>query len=88
VGAQEALELGLVSRVVLASGFAGAVEQLVGELGAMPPQALKATKKLFYSLDDTNFDDGIAHAIRVNVAARSTAEFREGVRRYAPKEKS
>ncbi|MEP7065787.1 MAG: enoyl-CoA hydratase/isomerase family protein [Gemmatimonadota bacterium] len=88
VGAREALELGLVSRVVPAADFEAAVEQLVNELAAMPVHALAATKVLFYSLDATNFADGIAHAIRVNVESRSTAEFREGVRRYAPKGKS
>jgi methylglutaconyl-CoA hydratase len=85
VGAREALELGLVSRVVAATDFDAAVEQLVTELGAMPAGALRSTKQLFYALDDTNFADGIAKAVRVNVEARATAEFREGVRRFAPR---
>ncbi|HMA02597.1 MAG: enoyl-CoA hydratase/isomerase family protein [Gemmatimonas sp.] len=85
ITAREALELGLVSRVVPAAEFSAAVEQLVSELGALPAHALRATKQLFYSLDATNFSEGIAHAIRVNVEARSTEEFREGVRRFAPK---
>ena len=84
VPAREALELGLVSRVVSAEDFGAAVEQLVGELCAMPPHALRSTKELFYSLDATNFEDGLARAVRVNVEARSTDEFREGVRRFAP----
>jgi methylglutaconyl-CoA hydratase len=84
VSAREALELGLVSRVVATPDFAAAVERLVSELGAMPAHALRSTKKLFYSLDDTNFADGIAQAIRVNVEARATPEFREGVQRFAP----
>ena len=29
--------------------------------------------------------DGIAQAVRVNVEARSTKEFRDGVRRFAPR---
>ena len=84
VRASEALELGLVSRVVSASDFEGAVQQLVSELAAMPPRALRSTKQLFYSLDATNFEESIAQAVRVNVEARSTAEFRDGVRRFAP----
>jgi methylglutaconyl-CoA hydratase len=84
VSAGEALELGLVSRVVAAADFDAAVEQLVTELDALPAGALRSTKQLFYSLDDTNFADGIAKAIRVNVEARATDEFREGVRRFAP----
>jgi methylglutaconyl-CoA hydratase len=84
VRASEALELGLVSRVVSAPDFEGAVQQLVSELAAMPPEALRSTKQLFNSLDATNFEEGLAQAIRVNVEARSTAEFRDGVRRFAP----
>jgi methylglutaconyl-CoA hydratase len=84
VSAHEALELGLVSRVVAAADLDAAVEQLVTELVAMPAGALRSTKQLFYALDDTNFEDGIAKAIRVNVEARATDEFREGVRRFAP----
>jgi methylglutaconyl-CoA hydratase len=84
VTAREALELGLVSRVVAAADFDDAVEKLVSELVAMPAGALRSTKQLFYALDDTNFADGIDSAIRVNVAARATEEFREGVRRFAP----
>jgi enoyl-CoA hydratase/carnithine racemase len=76
-----------VSRVTSAADFSAAVEHLVGELSAMPPHALRSTKQLFYSLDATNFEDGIAQAIRVNVEARSTSEFREGVRRFAPGER-
>ena len=88
VSAREALELGLVSRVVGAETFDASVDQLVSELCALPALALRSTKQLFYSLDATNFEDGIAHAVRVNVEARSTAEFREGVRRFAPGSKS
>ena len=85
VTAREALELGLVSRVVSHGEFEGAVEQLAKELAAMPPEALRQTKRLFYALDDVGFSDGIAQAVRVNVEARSTTEFRDGVRRFAPR---
>jgi methylglutaconyl-CoA hydratase len=85
VGAREALELGLVSRVLPTSEFDAAVETLANELAAMPPEALRQTKRLFYALDDVGFADGIAQAVRVNVDARSTAEFRDGVRRFAPR---
>jgi methylglutaconyl-CoA hydratase len=85
VTAREALELGLVSRVVSHGEFESAVEQLAKELAAMPPEALRQTKRLFYALDDVGFSDGIAQAVRVNVEARSTKEFRDGVRRFAPR---
>jgi methylglutaconyl-CoA hydratase len=86
VSAREALELGLVSRVVAAAEFESAVEQLVAELGATAPEALRLTKRLFYSLDGMPIDDGLALGARVNVEARSTSAFREAVRRFAPRE--
>lgn len=84
VGAREALELGLVSRVIATADFDAAVETLVTELAATPPEALRMTKRLFYALDGTSIEDGIALAARVNVEARATDAFREGIRRFAP----
>jgi methylglutaconyl-CoA hydratase len=84
VGAREALELGLVSRVASAAEFDVTIEQLVADLAATPAEALRMTKRLFYALDGTSMEDGIALAARVNVEARSTQAFREGIRRFAP----
>jgi len=84
VSAREALELGLVSRVVAASDFDVTIETLVSDLAATPAQALRMTKRLFYGLDGTSMEDGIAMAARVNVEARATDDFREGIRRFAP----
>ena len=85
VGAREALELGLVSRVAPAADFDVTIEKLVAELAATPAEALRLTKSLFYALDGTSMEDGIALAARVNVEARSTQAFREGIRRFAPR---
>ena len=83
VTAREALELGLVSRVVPASDFDAAIEKLVADLAATPAEALRMTKRLFYELDGMSFEDGVARGARANVEARATADFREGVRRFA-----
>ncbi len=85
VGAREALELGLVSRVASAAEFDVTIEKLIADLAATPAEALRMTKRLFYALDGTSMEDGIALAARVNVEARSTQAFREGIRRYAPR---
>lgn len=84
VSAGEALELGLVSRVVAAGEFDVTIAKLVSDLAATPAQALRMTKRLFYGLDGTSMEDGIAMAARVNVEARATDDFREGIRRFAP----
>ncbi|MBX6330551.1 MAG: enoyl-CoA hydratase/isomerase family protein [Gemmatimonadaceae bacterium] len=82
VSAAEALQIGLVSRVLPAGGFDAAVQEIVAGLAASPPGALALTKRLFYELDTLGFADGIALGARTNVEARSTDEFRDGVRAF------
>ena len=84
VSATEALQLGLVSRVVPAASFDAEIAQLVADLAATPTEALRMTKRLFYKLDGMPFEDAIARGARANVEARASADFREGVRRFAP----
>lgn len=88
VSAAEALEIGLVSRVVARSEFDAAVEELVTQLAATPPESLRLTKRLFYALDTRAFDVGLAMGARVNVEARATDEFRDGVRGFVAHRKS
>lgn len=85
VNAREALELGLVSRVVADADFEAAVEQIAAELSALAPEALQRTKRLFYDLDGASFDEGLLLAAQVNVESRFTSAFRDAVRRYAPR---
>lgn len=87
ITAREALELGLVSRVVPDAELASAAIELASQLSKRSPDALSATKRLFYGLDTRPFDEGIALGVRVNVEARSTEGFREGVRRFVRKER-
>ena len=87
VSAREALELGLVSRVAAAEEFDAACERLATELSALAPEALRATKRLFYDLDGSTFDVGLSLAAQTNVEARFTKAFRDAVRRYAPKDR-
>jgi methylglutaconyl-CoA hydratase len=82
VDAREALELGLVSRVFPASTFDHDAQTLVAGLAKAPREALGLTKRLFYELDSLCFDDGVALGAQTNVEARTTDEFREGLRRF------
>ncbi len=87
IGAREALSLGLVSRVSPAESFDEDVEALLVRLAAAPPAALRLTKRLFYDLDSLDFAAGLDLGARVNVEARSTDEFREGVRGFVARRK-
>jgi methylglutaconyl-CoA hydratase len=82
VSAAEALDLGLVSRVLADASFDAEVAKYVAALAATPPTALRLTKRLFHALDTRGFDAGIALGAQTNVESRGTAEFREGVQRF------
>lgn len=88
VSADEALSMGLVSRVIPAESFDTDVEALVAELATSPPTAAAITKRLFYALDGLDFREGIALGAKTNVEARSTEDFREGVKRFTSRERS
>jgi methylglutaconyl-CoA hydratase len=87
IDAHEALALGLVSRVSPAGSFDEDVESLLVRLAAAPPAALRLTKRLFYDLDAHDIASGLDLGARVNVEARSTDEFREGVRGFVARRK-
>jgi enoyl-CoA hydratase/carnithine racemase len=63
------------------------VEQALASLAETPAAALALTKRLFYSLDDLDFIEGIEAGVRTNVEARATADFREGVRRFTRRDR-
>ncbi|HUF27662.1 MAG TPA: enoyl-CoA hydratase/isomerase family protein [Gemmatimonadaceae bacterium] len=87
IGAEEAHRIGLVSRVLPASTFGAGVASIAEGLAGSPPGAMALTKRLFYELDALDFTDGVAAGVRFNVEARSTAEFREGLRRFLARRK-
>jgi methylglutaconyl-CoA hydratase len=80
--AEEAKELGLVSRVFAASEFEGLSQAVLDQLAKQPRSAMGATKSLFYKLDNLGFLDGISAGIVANADARATTDFREGVKRF------
>ncbi|HKV51594.1 MAG TPA: enoyl-CoA hydratase/isomerase family protein [Gemmatimonadaceae bacterium] len=82
LSAREAFEVGLVSRVVPAGTLDAAALHVARGLAASPPGALSFTKRLFYDLDGRPFREGIALGAKVNVEARATTEFKDGVRRF------
>ena len=87
ISAAEALHMGLVSRVLAAESFDADVEKIIQGIAASPPTALAMTKRLFYGLDTLDFRAGIALGAKINVEARSTEDFREGVKRFAARER-
>src|SRR5437868_6244360 len=87
LGAEEARQLGLVSRVFPALEFEARSSGLLKQLSQAPASAMSATKALFYKLDAQTFLDGITAGIVANADARATAEFRDGVRKFTARKR-
>lgn len=82
IDADAAARLGLVNHVFPADTFDGDVAGFVAELAGRSPSALRLIKRLFYGTDGASFEESVARGAEVNVLARSTADTREGVRRF------
>jgi methylglutaconyl-CoA hydratase len=83
ISAGEALDMGLVSRVIAGEDFVQQVDRIARDIAESSASAQALTKTLFYQLDGLDFRDGVLAGARTNVAARSTADFRSGVLRFA-----
>ena len=87
IEAREASELGLVTRVVPANELMPEARALAAELLQNSPEAMQATKRLLSDCARTRLDSEIEAAIAANVAARATADFKEGLRAFLEKRK-
>lgn len=87
LSADEAKKIGLVSRVFADKEFEQLSEAVLEQLANQPTSAMAATKTLFYKLDNIGFLDGISAGIIANADARSTIEFREGIKRFTSRRK-
>lgn len=79
VMAGEALELGLVSRLIADDQFESEVAALLRQLATQSGTAFALTKQLFTTLDERNFADGILLGARVNALSRATPDFRQAI---------
>lgn len=82
LGASEALDAGLVTRVAPEPQFEDILANLLAGLGAASPTAMALTKQLFYDLDGPGMVDGIALGARVNALSRTTPDFRTAISRF------
>jgi enoyl-CoA hydratase/carnithine racemase len=80
--ADEARDIGLVSRVFASREFEQLSQSVLDHLADAEPSALAITKTLFYKLDTIGFLDGISAGIIANADARATPAFRAGVKKF------
>jgi 2-oxoglutaroyl-CoA hydrolase len=87
IGADEALELGLVTEVVAPDALAAAVRRLLDELAELPPLALTVAKRVLNAVYDAPLHAGLEIEGFAYGMLRSTDDFREGVKAFGEKRK-
>jgi enoyl-CoA hydratase len=80
VGAEEALRIGLVNRVVATGGSRAAAEQLARELASFPQACLRGDR--LSVLEQDGLDEAAAMAGELEHGLRSLAEVRSGLERF------
>lgn len=82
VEAEEALAMGLVSRVIDDGSLDDEAGRVLAALASRPPTAMALTKQLFTDLDGRDFGDGILLGARVNALSRTTDDFKRAVQAF------
>lgn len=85
LSAREALEAGLVSRVLPDEGFEAAVQSILQQLAGSSASAMALLKRLFYELDGMDFTGGIELGAKVNALARAHPDFKTAVAAFLKK---
>lgn len=85
ITAVEAERLGLVTFVFPDAAFEQKCEEKLAELAAQGAQAMRLTKQILYQIDGLNFEAALRAAVDVNVLARLTEDFAQGVAAFLHK---
>jgi enoyl-CoA hydratase/carnithine racemase len=83
--AADALDLGVVNRVVPDDQFAEAVSLLAGEIAANAPLAVRAIKRMMRAAETETFDQNVHHVFLQLLPLLRTDDFREGVAAFMEK---
>jgi enoyl-CoA hydratase len=85
VPAREALEMGMISRVV--EDLAAETEALVGSLAAKPPVAVRLGTKAFQAALESSLEAGLEALLAQLSLLNTTQDASEGVRAFLEKRK-
>ncbi len=83
VKAKEALDIGLVNRVVKTGGSRAAAEKLAAELAEFPQQCLRDDRQAVYRGMGRPFDEGLALEYGLGMKSLSSGESTEGAKSFA-----
>jgi len=74
LGAQEAFDFGLISRLVPADQVQAAALALAEELASQPPVAMRLNRQRVAEVTQAGFDDAMSSGIRIQTEAYATGE--------------
>ena len=83
--APEALEWGLVNRVVPPDELSGAVAEMAAEIAAAAPLAVRATKRMMRAGLTESFEDHVPRVFNQLVPLTQTKDFAEGMNSFLEK---
>lgn len=83
--AEEARQLGLVSRVLPDATFDAEAQAVLAQMAGASASALALIKRLLYELDGQGFREGIALGARINALARMHPDFRTAIAAFLRK---
>jgi enoyl-CoA hydratase/carnithine racemase len=85
LSADEALELGLVNRVVPADELGKQAAALAGEIAANAPLAVRAIKRMMRAAETETFEQNVHHVFLQLLPLLRTDDFSEGVAAFMEK---
>lgn len=84
-GAHEALEMGLINRVVADSDLESATQELAQTIAAQPTYALAMAKKQFQFAQSPSLNDFLEYEALIQPQIHQTQDFREGIASFKEK---
>ena len=85
IGAQAALECGMINRLFDDEEFDNRVEEYVTEMAKKSATAVSLAKNLLYHMDGMAFETAIEAGVQLNAITRMTPDCKRGVERFLKK---
>jgi len=85
IGAEEAVSIGLVNRIVDDGAFEDEVDAFVQPFMKASSSAVALTKQLLYRTDAMSFEDALQFGVDENVIARMSKDCKKGIERFLKK---
>lgn len=79
VQAEDAVRLGLVTRVTPSAEVDSEAMRLATEIAALPPESVAGTKRIFYEVRGLPLSEAFDRGVEANVSVRTTPSFKEGL---------